>query len=150
MEFKQQNTEKEIDSLRKLMPGAKLERQIDIMNDMAAVYAPVNFDSSIYYSSQSMRIATIQGYSYGIGCSRLYMGNAYYYKLDFKNALISYLSAQTILEEGDHFEELGKLNMMMGHINFFIMRKDMAITLYNKASFYFMATGNELSLGEVL
>jgi len=146
----QPDTEKEIDSLRKLMPGAKIELKIDIMNEMAAVYAPVNFDSSIFYSAQSMRMATINVYNYGIGCSRLYTGNAYYYKQDFKNALTSYLSAQTILEEGNHFEELGELSMMMGHINFFIMRKDMAITLYNKASYYFKAEGNETSLGEVL
>jgi hypothetical protein len=142
--------QKEIDSLRKLMPGAEIDRQVDIINEMAAVYAPVNFDSSIYYSAQSMRMATIQGYSYGIGCSRLYTGNAYYYRMDFKNALISYLSSQTILEEGDHFEKLGELSMMLGHINFFIMRNDMAVSWYNRALRYMKAAGKETSQGDAL
>jgi hypothetical protein len=146
----QPDTEKEIDSLRKLLPGAKIERQIDIMNEMAAVYAPVNFDSSIFYSAQAMRIATIQGYSHGIGCSWLYTGNAYYYHQDFKNALVSYLSAQTILEEGSHYDELGELCLMLGYINFFIMRSDIAVSYYHKAWDYFKAAGNDSSEADVL
>jgi tetratricopeptide (TPR) repeat protein len=144
------DTDKEIDSLRNLMPGAKIERQIDIMNGMAAVYAPVHFDSSIYYSAQAMRIATIQGYPYGIGCSRLYTGNAYYYRLDFKNALVSYLSAQTIFEEGGHYDELGELFLMMGHINFFIVRTSKAVDYYHKAMDDCLASGNDLKIPEVL
>lgn len=146
----QPDKEEEIDSLRKLMPGAEIERQIDIMNRLAAMYAPVNFDSSTFYSAGAMRLATIQNYYFGVGCSRLYTGNAYYYKMDFKNALISYLSAQTIFEEGDHFREMGELNVMMGHINFFIMRNDMALSFYNKALNYFKEAGEERSRGDAL
>ncbi len=146
----QTNAEKEIDSLRKLMPGAKIERQIDIMNGLAAINAPVNFDSSIYYSAQAMRLATINNYSYGIGCSRLYTGNAYYYKMDFKNALESYLSAQTILEEGAHYDELGELCLMLGYINFFIMRSDVAVSYYHKASGYFKAAGDDTLRADIL
>ena len=146
----QPDKEEEIDSLCKLMPGAEIERQIDIMNRLAAMYAPVNFDSSTFYSAGAMRLATIQNYYFGVGCSRLYTGNAYYYKMDFKNALISYLSAQTIFEEGDHFREMGELNVMMGHINFFIMRNDMALSFYNKALNYFKEAGEERSRGDAL
>ncbi len=145
----QLNTEKELDSLRKLMTGAKIERQIDIMNLLAAIYAPMNFDSSTYYSSMAMRMATIQNYSYGVACSRLYTGNAYYYKMDFKNALVSYLSAQTILEEGPYFNQLSELFLMMGHINFFIMRTEIAISYYQRSLGYRITSGNEKSVPEV-
>jgi hypothetical protein len=70
--------------------------------------------------------------------------------MDFKNALISYLSAQTILEEGSHDDKLGELFLMLGHINFFIMRSDVAITYFHKASDYFKATGDDSSQADVL
>jgi signal transduction histidine kinase len=141
---------KETDSLKNLLPTASQHEQADILNKIAEIYAPVDFDSSIYYSAKSMRSATIQGYSYGIGCSRLYTGNAYYYHQDFRNALVSYLSAQTILEEGAHYDELGELSMMLGYINFFIMRTDIAVSYYHKARDYFEAAGNDFAEADVL
>jgi anti-sigma regulatory factor (Ser/Thr protein kinase) len=141
---------KKADSLKNMLPGSDTPEQVDILNNLAYLYAPVNFDSSIFYSAQAMRIATINGYSYGIGCSRLYTGNAYYYRQDFKNALVSYLSAQTILEEGAHYDELGELCLMLGYINFFIMRSDKAIAYYHKASGYFKASGDNASQADVL
>ena len=142
--------EPKIDSLRELLPGSEIEERVDIMNTLASLFAPVNFDSSIFYSAQSMRIATINGYSYGIGCSRLYTGNAYYYEMDFKNALISYLSAQPILEECLQYDKLGELCLMLGYINFFIVRNDVAVSYYHKASDYFKSAEDDSSQAEVL
>ena len=143
------NRHKTIDSLLKGLPGAEEKERVDLMNDISSLYAPVNFDSSTFYSSGAMRLATIQNYYYGVACSRLYTGNAYYYKLDFKNALIAYLSAQTILEKSNHVDELGELNMMLGHINFFIMRPENAISFYRKALGYNLTSGDEKSLNEI-
>ncbi|MCK9401133.1 MAG: histidine kinase [Bacteroidales bacterium] len=143
-------SQNKIDSLKNLFPGSDTREQVDILNELASIYAPVNFDSSIFYSAQAMRMATISGYAFGIGCSRLYTGNAYYYNLDFKNALISYLSAQTILEEGSHFDELGELCLMLGHINFFIMRSDVAVSYYHKAYDNFKEAGDDSSQADVL
>jgi hypothetical protein len=138
------------DSLKNLLPGSGVRDQVDILNELASIYAPFNFDSSIFYSAQAMRIATINGYSYGIGNSRLYTGNAYYYKMDFKNALVSYLAAQTILEEGDNYDKLGELCLMLGYINFFIMRSDVAVSYYHKAADNFKAAGDDSSQADVL
>lgn len=139
------NSYKEIDSLKKLLATAGIREQVDILNQLAKICAPVKFDSSIYYSAQAMRMATINEYSYGIGCSRLYAGNAYYYKMDFKNALVSYLSAQTILEESSHYDELGELCLMLGHINFFIRMGEKSFSYYRKALEYYRSAGDHAS-----
>lgn len=77
------------DSLKSLLPGAELHQRVMILNELANYYAPLDFDSSIIYSAQAMRIATVYGNSEGIALARLYTGNAYYYKMDMKNALLS-------------------------------------------------------------
>ena len=113
---------------------------------MPTNYAPINFDSSILYSSQAARLATNTGYNNGIGQARYNTGNAYYYKLDFKNAIISYLSAQSILEKGAFNKELGDVNLMIGNINYFIRRGDKAFSSYKKALVYYSEAGSEGSL----
>jgi hypothetical protein len=138
-----------IDSLLKLLPGAGTKEQFFILNSVAEFYAPLNFDSSIIYASQAIRLATTRSNSFDVALVKINIGNAYYYKMDFKNALVSYLSAQSILEKGPYFNELGKLSLMLGHINFFIMRGEKAISYYRKALGYFLATGNDASISWV-
>ncbi|MCK9423661.1 MAG: histidine kinase [Bacteroidales bacterium] len=138
-----------IDSLIKLLPYSGLKEQIFILNTLASYYAPLDFDSSIMYASQAIRLATIHTNSFDIGRVRVNIGNAYYHKMDFKNALVSYLSAQSILEKGPYLKELGELCLMLGHINFFIMRGEKAISYYRKALVYFQAANAETSLSAV-
>ncbi len=140
---------RQIDSLQKIMKGAGIEKQVDILNELASCYAPLNFDSGIFFSSRAARLAANTGYQKGIGLARYNSGNAYYYKLDFKNAFVSYLSAQPILEKGQYKKELGDLNMMMGHINFAILRADKATGYYRKALGYYQSAGNDLSFYDV-
>ncbi len=133
---------KRIDSLQKLLPGAKAEKRVDILNELTSCYTPVNFDSSILYSSRAARLAAIYKYSKGSGMTKFQTGNAYYYKMDFKNALINYLSAQSIFENERYYNELGNLYLMLGHMNFFITRSDNAISYYRKAMGCFQKCGN--------
>ena len=135
-----------IDSLQKLLSGAKAEKRVDLLNELASCYTPVNFDSSILYSSQAERLAAIYKYSKGSGTVKFQTGNAYYYKMDFKNALINYLSAQSIFESGRCYNELGNVYLMLGHMNFFITRSDEAAFYYRKAIACFGKTGNAESL----
>jgi tetratricopeptide (TPR) repeat protein len=146
----QVSSQNRTDSLKKLLPGSGIHEQVDILNELASIYAPINFDSSITYSVQAQRIGSVYAYPAGIGIARLYTGNAYYYKTDFKNALVSYLSAQPILEENKLYDKLGELFLMLGYINFFIMRSDVAISYYQKASEYFKAAGDDSSQADVL
>ena len=139
----------QIDSLKTLLSSASAEKQVDILNELASFYASEDFDSSIFYSSRAARVATNIGYQKGIGIARYQTGNAYYFRLDFKNALISYLSAQSILEKGAFNKELGDLNLMIGNINYFTWRGDKAIASYRKALGCYLAGGNERSLGSV-
>jgi len=74
--------------------------------------------------------------------AKYHEGNAYYYKMDFKNALLSYLSAQPLFENGHHYNELGYLYLMLGYMNFFIMRSDKANAYYRKAIGCFQESGN--------
>jgi hypothetical protein len=78
-----------IDSLQKFLPHAKAETCVDILNELASCYAPMNFDSGILYSSRAGQLATLRDYSYGIGMAKFQAGNAFYYKMDFKNALLN-------------------------------------------------------------
>ncbi len=135
-----------IDSLKKLLPGSGYDLQIDILCKLAEHYAPFNFDTGILYSSQAVRLASIYSDPYHIALARFYTGNAYYYKLDFKNALLSYLSAQSLFEQGPYLNELGELNLMLGNINFFIRRSEKTMAYYHKAIGYFQSAGNEKSL----
>ncbi len=139
-----------IDSLQKLLPGTDIEQQVDILNALAAYYAPIHFDSSIMHSTQALRIGTIYGYPIGIGVARLNTGNAYYYKMDLKNALQSYLSALKILEENDPVKELGELYLQLGHINFFMERMDKSISFYQLAVDNYHATGSDQLIPEAL
>ena len=93
------------------------------------------------YSAQALRIGTVYGYPIGIGVARLNTGNAYYYKMDLKNALLSYLSALKILEEIKPLKELGELYLQLGHINFFMERMDKSISFYQLAIDNYRATG---------
>ncbi|HOW26295.1 MAG TPA: histidine kinase [Bacteroidales bacterium] len=134
------------DSLKRLLSASDLHQRVMVLNRLADYYAPVNFDSSIMYSAQAMRIGTVYGDPEGIGLARLYTGNAYYYKLDMKNALLSYLSAQKLLEECNLRDKLGDLNQQLGNVNFFIRRPEKAMPYYRKAVEYYQASGNEQSL----
>ena len=135
-----------IDSLQKLLPGAKAEKCVDILNELASCYAPTNFDSAILYSSRAARLAAIYKYSKGSGMAKFQAGTAYYYKMDFKNALINFLSSQPIFENEHYYNELGDLYLMLGHMNFFITRRDEAAYYYRKAIACFEKTGNAESL----
>ncbi|MBE0648974.1 MAG: histidine kinase [Bacteroidales bacterium] len=136
----------QIDSLRNLLSGSEAIERVDILNELASCFAGENFDSSIFYSSQAARLATINGYQKGIGIARYETGNAYYYNMDFKNALVSYLSAQSILENGSFNKELGDVSLMIGNINLFIWRGDEAINAYKKAIRYYTEAGSDSSL----
>lgn len=135
-----------IDSLQRLLPGSTAENRVDILNGLASGFAPFNFDSSIIYSSRADSLATLIGYTKGTGMAKFQAGNAYYYKMDFKNALINYLSAQPILEEGHQYNELGDLYLMLGHMNFFITRSEKATFYYRKAIACFREAANAESL----
>ena len=137
-----------IDSLQKSLPGSNAEEQVDILNDLASCYAPLNFDSGIFYSSRAEQLATSIDYARGIGMAKFQSGNASYYKMDFKNALVNYLSAQAIFDNGHFFNELGALYWMMGHMNFFITRSDKAIYYYHKAGNCFEMIANADSLDQ--
>jgi len=142
-------SQNKIDSLQKLLPGSGIEQKVDILNILAAHYAPYDFDSSIMYSAQAVRIGTVYGYPYGIGMARYNTGNAYYLKLDFKNALMSYLSALKIFEEDKFLKESGDVYYQLGNINFFIKRTDECINYYRKAIENFRAAGDETSEANV-
>lgn len=143
------SSRQQIDSLQKLLPGSELEKRVDILNELASNYTGINFDSSIFYCSRAARLSTNVGYTKGIGLARYNTGNAYYYKMDFKNAMISYLSAQSILEKGTFSNELGDVNLMIGNINYFIRRGDKAVSSYKKAIKFYMEAGSENSLFKV-
>ena len=140
----------EVDSLRNLLTGSKANTQIFILNSIAYYYAPLNFDSCILYASQAIRIATTHAKYTDVALLKVTIGNAYYYKMDFKNALLSYLSAQTVLEQEHQYNKLGELYMMLGHINFFIMRSDEAAMYYRRAMVNFKASGNKYSQADIL
>jgi len=136
----------QIDSLQKSLPGSGNKEQTDLLNNLAACYAPLNFDTCLMYSSQAMRIATVYGYPLGIGIARLQTGNAYYYKMDFKNALISYLAALKILEDNESWKEAGDVYMQLGHIHYFIWSSKKAYHNYHKADECYRKAGSEESL----
>jgi hypothetical protein len=135
-----------IDSLEKSLPGSLAEKRVDILNELASCFASYNFDSSIYYSFRAVQLATQYDYAKGLGMAKFQSGNAYYYKMDFKNALIEYLSAQPIFENGYYYNELGDLYRMIGHMNFFITRSDKATFYYRKAISCYKESGNAESL----
>lgn len=125
------------------------EKRVDLLNGLAYCYAPLNFDSSIWYSSRAEQLAAGIDYLPGIGLAKFQAGNAYYYKMDFKDALVNYLSAQPIFENDHDDSKLGDLYLMMGHMNFFITRCDKAIYFYRKAIHKYQQAGNEDALDEM-
>jgi len=133
----------QIDSLQKLLPRLSLHEQVDLLNMLASELAPLNFDSSIMYSAQAVRIGSVYGYPKGVGLARFYTGNAYYYELDMKNALLSYLSALKIFEENHNQKEAGDVYLQLGHINFFIKRTEKCINYYHRALESYQAAGDE-------
>lgn len=139
----------QIDSLQNLLPGSDIKENVDILNTLAAHYAPINFDSSIMYSAQAVRIGSVYGYPLGIGIGRFNTGNAYYFKMDFKNALLSYLSALRILEEHNSDKEAGDVYLQIGNINFFIKQTEKSISSYRTALRYYQSAGDESSVANV-
>jgi hypothetical protein len=131
-----------IDSLKGLLPGSDIKQQVDLLNALASIYAPLNFDTAIGYAVQAQRIATVSGFPIGVGTARLYTGNAYYYKMDLKNALLSYLAAQKVLEEFKPVKELGDLYMQLGNINYFLGRTENTVSLYRIARQNYMAVSD--------
>ncbi|MBS4061995.1 MAG: histidine kinase [Bacteroidetes bacterium] len=121
------------DSLKSKLANAGAIERIDILNELASHYATINFDSSIMFSAQAMQSATVYGYDAGVGIARLNTGNAYYYRMDLKNALLSYLSALKTLEELNPSKKLGELYMQLGNINYYIGRTEKSITFYKLA-----------------
>ncbi len=139
----------EIDSLKKLLPSTTIEEQVDILNTLAAQYAPLDFDSSIMFSAQAVRIGSVYGYPLGIGKARYNTGNAYYFELDMKNALLSYLSALKIFEEYRFQKYAGDAYLQLGNINFFIKRTEKCIYYYHKALESYQAVGEDSARANV-
>lgn len=142
-------SQQQIDSLQKLLPVSGTNDQVDILNILASHYAPIDFDSSIMYSAQAVRIGSVYGYPLGIGIGRFNTGNAYYFKMDFKNALLSYLSALRILEEYNSDKEAGDVYLQIGNINFFIKQTEKSISSYRMALRYYQSVGDESSAANV-
>jgi len=138
-----------VDSLRQHLPGSEITREVDLLNEIASIYAPANFDSSITYSVQAQRVATVYGYPHGVGIARLCTGNAYYYKMDLKNALLSYLASLKILEDLKPEKEMGDLYIQLGNINFFMGRTDHAISYFNQAAEIYRIIGKEQFTNQV-
>jgi tetratricopeptide (TPR) repeat protein len=138
-----------IDSLQKLLTGLGTTEQVDILNTLAAHYAPFHFDSSIMYSAQAVRIGSVYGYPLGIGVARLNTGNAYYFRLDMKNAMLSYLSALRICEE-NHLNDLtASIYIQMGNINFFVQRAEKAVSYYRNAINNYKESSNQKAINDV-
>ena len=138
-----------IDSLQKLLPGSDITKQVDILNSLASHYAPIHFDSSIMYSAQALRIGTVYGYPVGIGVARYNTGNAYYFKLDMKNALLSYLSALRICEENHLTDLSASIYIQMGNINFFVQRSEKAVSYYRNAINNYKESSNQKAINDV-
>lgn len=132
-----------IDSLKNSLPGSKVLDRIKTLNKIASALAPISFDSSMNYASQALRLGTQNTWPFEIGVAKANIGNAYYYKLDLRNALLSYLSALKILEIFKPSKELGDLYLQLGHINYYMKRSDKAASFYHKALGAFMISGNE-------
>jgi tetratricopeptide (TPR) repeat protein len=131
------------DSIRHLLPGSDINQKVDLLNELSSIYAPLNFDSAITYAVQAQRIGTVNAYPLGVGIARLNTGNAYYYRMDLKNALLSYLAALKVLEEFKPLKELGDLYMQLGNINYFIGRTEKAISFFHQAGQNYRSTGND-------
>lgn len=130
-------------SLKNKLVKARTIDRIDILNELAAHYASVDFDSSIKFSAQAMCLGKVYNYAAGVGVAMLHTGNAYYYKMDLKNALLSYLSALKTLEEIKPSKKLGELYMQLGNINYYIGRTEKSISFYNKALQSFKAVHDD-------
>ncbi len=134
------------DSLQQQLQRAGIKEQIRILNHLAACYAPKSFDSSFMYGSQALRLAETRASKLDVALVKVNIGNAWYYKMDFRNAVLSYLPAIKILEENKSWKELGEVCLQLGHINFFIVRSDESISYYRKAIKYFQSAGDDKSL----
>ena len=119
------------------------------MNILAAHYAPIHFDSSIMYSAQAVRIGSVYGYPLGIAMARYNTGNAYYFKLDMKNALLSYLSALRICEENHLTDLSASIYIQMGNINFFVQRSEKAVSYYRNAINNYKESSNQKAINDV-
>jgi hypothetical protein len=138
-----------LDSLLKSSKDPEMGKQLEALNALAHYYAPINFDSSIMFASQSMRHATQYGFLEQIGIARYNIGNAYYYRLDFKNALLSYYAALRILEENNYINSAGRVYLQIGNINFFIKRTEKTLSSYHMALACFESTRDEKSAADV-
>jgi tetratricopeptide (TPR) repeat protein len=139
----------EIDSLQQRLDGKGIKDRIRILNQLAGCYASLSFDTSIRYGKQALHLAETAGGSLDVALVKVNIGNAYYYKMDFRNAVLSYLSATRILDENKKWKESGEIYFQLGNINFYIMRSDKSISYYRKALKYFNLSGDEQSLASV-
>ena len=136
----------ETDSLKKQLVGSGIRDRIRLLNELAGCYASLSFDTSFMYGSQALRLARTLSDSLAEATIKVNIGNAWYFKMDFRNALLTYLSSVRTLEEHRKWKELGEIYFQLGQINFFIMRSDECISFYRKAMHYYQLSGDESSL----
>jgi tetratricopeptide (TPR) repeat protein len=139
----------EIDSLKQQLSGSDIKDRIHLLNMLAGCYASLSFDTSFMYGNQALHLAETYSGSLDVALIKVNIGNAWYFKMNFKNAVLNYLSALRILEENKKWKELGEICLQLGHINFYIMRSDESISYYRKALKYYQLSGDEKSLASV-
>ncbi|MBE0648968.1 MAG: histidine kinase [Bacteroidales bacterium] len=139
----------EIDSLKQQLYCSEIKDRIHILNQLAGCYASLSFDTSFMYGSQALRLTRIFSDSLAEAAIKVNIGNACYFKMDFRNAVLSYLSSTRTLEEHKKWKELGEIYFQLGQINFFIMRSDECISFYRKAIHYYQLSGDEKPLATV-
>ncbi|MDP1623429.1 MAG: histidine kinase [Bacteroidales bacterium] len=139
----------EIDSLKNNIHGSGIKERILILNQLAGCYASLSFDTSFFYGGQALHLSRTVSDSLSEAIIKVNIGNAYYYKMDFRNAVLTYLSATRRLEEHKKWKELGEIYFQLGQINFFIMRSDECISFYRKAIHYYQLSGDEGPLATV-
>jgi tetratricopeptide (TPR) repeat protein len=131
-----------VDSLLGLLPEARGTYQVDVLNQLATELAPRSFDSSYQYAGEALRLSEELDYPYGKGVAIFNQGNVSFFKTDYKNALVSYLSALRILESFDPTREIADLFLQLAFLNQYVRNIDKAKDYFYRTSGCYLAIGD--------
>lgn len=133
-----------VDSLAAILPAADGTEKVDILNRLAQELAPRNNDSCLQFLESAYYLSEELEYSYGKGVATFNRGNYYYFKSDYKNALINYLAALRTLESFEPTRDIGNLYYQLASVNSYVRNTEKTREYYLHASSSFMASGDTL------
>lgn len=122
----------EVDSLKNKLNNSSTASKIDILNDLAEKYSYIDLDTSFLYAKEALKLSEKSNNQIGIGKSYIKIGNVYFDRGNYSQALNYYLKALNEGERGNNDNLKASAFIGLGNTYYFLRNYDKALEFFKE------------------